>query len=173
MKTISKKKKIIIYIMISIMIITIVGIASTYAFFLVETHTTGKTEVDINADPIIDLTSNTLELSISPSKKGNEYLFSVEIVNGEEVTNASMQYDLEFQSLGNLPLEFELYEQSDEEEVNNLLVENGKATNVLRLNSEKYKTEYKLKVNWKENSNSYLYSETIDYVKIILESSQA
>ena len=126
------------------------------------------------ASSIINLTSENSELGIeiNPVQNENIYMFKVDNTDNEKKSEISMEYILKIQSNNNLPLEFELYENEDTEEKNNLLEGNGNVTEKIVFKWNEDPHNYKLKIKWKENENSYLYAQTIDYVQVVLESVQ-
>lgn len=164
------------------LITTIIVTALTLSKY--ETTTAGNDNAVV-AIPIISLSvsqSNTSNIKISPNIKEQEYIISVS--NTEELirTEVAMEYTLTVKSLGNLPLEFELYECEYDESTKglqetgvNLFTENGSSTSSIKIDIENDTTQnYKLKIKWQENSDStsYKYSNTLDYVQIVLDSNQ-
>lgn len=128
------------------------------------------------ATAIMNLSSemSVIPVSVSPLEKEKEYIFKVSNIEEEKSSEVSMEYTLKIENLGNLPLDFELYTYDEEKIGNsNLLVGNGNITDKIemKLNDEGIHT-YKLKIKWREGENSYLYSQTIDYVRLVLKATQ-
>jgi len=162
------KKSLIPKLLFVYFITTIFAVALSFSSYKTTLAGTSGSKVAV---PVINLSSDTLGISISSEIKEKSYLFDVENSKDGQKSEVSMQYILEIQTLGNLPLEFELYEVSDSQETTNLL-NNSNVTDVIVMDLNEDTHSYKLKIKWKENETSYLYSRTIDYVKVVLDSSQ-
>ena len=65
--------------------------------------------------------------------------------------------------------EFELYKNGKPDDVN--LLTNNK-TQSIKLNLNDEEQEYKLKIKWNQENRNYQYAKVIDYVQIVLNSSQ-
>ena len=126
----------------------------------------------IVAVPVMDLSTNTISLNINPIDEEKIYTFSVANIKDKQQSEVSMKYTIQIQSLENLPLEFELYAETDTRREKNLLSGNGKITDPIVMGLEEEKHTYNLKIKWRELEDSYLYSQTIDYVQIVLNSEQ-
>ena len=123
------------------------------------------------ATPIINLEENILDIKISPNDEEKNYIFKVSNKEGDRTSEASMQYTLEIKNANNLPIEFELYNYKNGIADNtNLLEDNKTKTIPLKLNDEEH--EYQLKIKWNKEDRDYQYSRVIDYVQIILNSTQ-
>lgn len=167
-KKLSSRKIVLLFILTTIVIVlqTISKFRSSVA-----TNSTAKV-----AYPAIDLTSNQiLETSINPDSTEKEFVFSVKNSNDENKTQVTMQYNIQIETLSNLPLEFELYTYNNETKgETNLLKENGNITDNFIFNDfvNDELNKYKLIIKWKEKETDYRYSNTIDYVRIKVNSEQ-
>ena len=121
------------------------------------------------AVPIINLTVNVLDIKMNPNDKEKEYVFKVSNKDENKTSEVSMEYTLEIKNTNNLPLEFELYKNGNTEDVN--LLTNNK-TQSIKLNLNDEEQEYKLKIKWNQENRNYQYAKVIDYVQIVLNSSQ-
>ena len=93
--------------------------------------------------------------------------------NKEEnkTSEVAMEYTLEINNANNLPVEFELYSCKSGVTDNTNLLDNNKTSKIkLGLNDEEQ--EYKLKIKWNQENKNYQYAKVIDYVQIVLNSSQ-
>ena len=136
-----------------------------------QSTTAGSDNIKV-ASPVIMLSSNTLQIKINPIEAEQEYLFQVSNSDEEKRSEVSMKYTLEIKTLSNLPLDFELYQIGSEE---NLLEGNGNTTKEITMylnEDEKVINEYRLKIKWREEENSYKFSNVADCVQIVLNSTQ-
>jgi len=149
-------------------ITTIIVSIISFSRYKTSVATDAKSKVAV---PIIELNAenSVLPINISPSQSENIYTFKVANNDGENESEVSMEYTLQINSLGNLPLDFELYNQENENV--NLLNEN-KLTETIQLNVGEEPHIYNLKIKWKEDRKSYEYSQTIDYIQVVLKSQQ-
>ncbi|MBR1802456.1 MAG: hypothetical protein IJ777_00540 [Clostridia bacterium] len=159
--------KLILFSIITTMIVTVLT-SSRY-----ESSTASSDNAKV-AVPVINLSSNTLDLSINPNTDEKEYVFKVTNTEDEKQTEVTMEYAIQIKSLGNLPLEFELYQYEDGVLGNtNLLSGNGSITNFIKMGlNEKIEHTYMLKIKWRQTEKSYQYNKTIDYVQVVLDSKQ-
>lgn len=128
------------------------------------------------AYPILNLSAETsvIPVSISPAQSEHTYTFSVSNKETDKESQVSIEYTIQIESLENLPLEFELYTYDNEElGSENLFSGNVKVTDKIqiKINSDNTHT-YQLKINWREGETSYLNSQTIDYIQIVVDSNQ-
>ena len=123
------------------------------------------------AVPIINLEENTLDININPNDLEKEYVFKVSNKEEDKISEVAMEYTLEINNANNLPVEFELYSCKSGVTDNTNLLDNNKTSKIkLGLNDEEQ--EYKLKIKWNQESKNYQYAKVIDYVQIVLNSSQ-
>lgn len=130
--------------------------------------------LDIQASDIL-----TLKMNPNSPNCSQEFNFEVSNENGDgEKNEVSLLYTIEIENVANLPLNFTIYkfnEETKEYEVINMTsnITEQFEMNVNEINNHKYK----LKIDWKTNTenvayDSYKYSKTMDYVKIIVNAIQ-
>ena len=167
-KKLNSRKIVVLFI-----VTTIIIVFQTISKFKSSVATNSTARV---AYPAIDLTSSQiLETSINPNSAEKEFVFSVKNSNGVNKTQVTMKYNIQIETLSNLPLEFELYTYDNEKMgTTNLLNGNGKKTNEFILSDfdNDEKNTYKLKIKWKDGATDYRYNNTIDYVRIRVNSEQ-
>lgn len=123
------------------------------------------------AVPIINLEENVLDVKINPTDTEKNYVFKVSNKEEDKKSDVSMQYTLEVKNTNNLPLEFELYNYANGGiDGENLLSDNKTQAIPLKLNNGEQ--EYQLKIKWNQENKNYQYAKVIDYVQIVLNSSQ-
>lgn len=123
------------------------------------------------AVPIINLEENVLDVRINPTDTEKDYVFKVSNKEEDKKSEVSMQYTLEIKNTNNLPLKFELYNYANGAIVGEKLLSNNKTQIIpLKLNDEEQ--EYQLKIKWNQENKNYQYAKVIDYVQIVLDSSQ-
>ena len=123
------------------------------------------------AVPIINLEENVLDVRINPTDTEKDYVFKVSNKEEDKKSEVSMQYTLEIKNTNNLPLKFELYNYANGAIVGENLLSNNKTQIIpLKLNDEEQ--EYQLKIKWNQENKNYQYAKVIDYVQIVLDSSQ-
>lgn len=123
------------------------------------------------AVPIINLEENTLDININPNDLEKEYVFKVSNKEEDKISEVAMEYTLEINNANNLPVEFELYSCKSGVTDNTNLLDNNKTSKIkLGLNDEEQ--EYQLKIKWNQENKNYQYAKVIDYVQIVLNSSQ-
>lgn len=167
----SKYMPILIFLGIITTIIVTTLTLSKYETSMAESSST-KTAI-----PVMDVSSNVIQLEINPIEQENIYTekiynFSVSNNKAGQESEVSMEYTIQIESLANLPLEFELYTQEDVQETNNLFKDNGSVTETIQIKLGEEPHTYKLKIKWREGENSYLYNQTIDYIRIVMNSNQ-
>ena len=134
-----------------------------------------RTALGSKATVIIGNPKTTLsdEIELTDLKPGNSITsnFKVRNFEKENKSDINMIYTIKLETGNYLPLKFEL-KKIENGEVNgdNLLSNN--VTQEFEMATEKYEQEYQLTVSWDSEEKNYLYSNEIDYVKIILESYQ-
>ena len=106
-KKLNSRKIVVLFI-----VTTIIIVFQTISKFKSSVATNSTARV---AYPAIDLTSSQiLETSINPNSAEKEFVFSVKNSNGVNKTQVTMKYNIQIESLSNLPLEFELYTYDNE-----------------------------------------------------------
>lgn len=125
--------------------------------------------------------NNIINIPIEPVEPNNSQEFYFEISNETEnkkKNEVTLKYNIELENMANLPLEFKLYKYNeDSTEYDELRLNSNVTDNINISASDKINHKYKLELKWKkntENSNydSYKYSKTIDYIKIIVNAAQ-
>ena len=155
-------------------------LVTTFTLSKFESSIAGQSHTKVAAS-VMQLTADNpvIPIEVSPIKQDTIYEFRVSNTDGSQQSEVSMEYTLEIQSIGNLPLEFALYTyEGDNIGTTNLLTESGstadnsKTTLITMPHDTKNPHRYRLHIQWKEGENSHLYSHTIDYVRLILHSTQ-
>ena len=89
-----------------------------------------------------------------------------------------LKYTIELENMANLPLELKLYKYNESSSTYGEVQLNANVSTeeVMKAN-EQIDNRYKLEIKWKENTqnaeyDSYKYSKTIDYIKIIVNAVQ-
>lgn len=175
------KYKTIFLLIISIFLIF--GFGITYSFF--NTNNTGKVNQKIATFVFNAKEIDKLELPILDLNPGeyNEYLFSVNNVKNEKISNVTIEYQMTIKTYHLVPLTIELYRMTENSE--NLLMtcdENYSRNekNELICNSQieelNYKeakeNKYKLKVSFPSEYSDSIYSGLVDYIDIEIKSWQ-
>lgn len=167
----SKKLKITLDKLVFLCIVTTIIVATiSLSKFKTIIATSSNAKVAV---PIIDLSSTSLKVSITPLEE-KTYTFSVTNNKDGRKSETAMEYTLQIKSLSNLPLEFELYTYDNSEKgENNLLSGSGKITDKIQMNIEENVLHtYQLKIKWKTDELDYRYSQVADYIQIVLNSNQ-
>lgn len=168
----NRKNKLLLF---AVIITTI--IVATFAISKYQSTLASKSGT-MTAIPVISLTSNTLNvnLEIDPISKEQDYIFQVSNYNDdlENISEVTMQYNLQIKTLNILPLEFELYNYDEEnnEMIGEDLLTNSKSDNITIGFGEKEIRTYILKIKWKDDDKNYLYSKEIDCLQLVLNSEQ-
>ena len=167
------KKSVIDKLLIATIITTI--IVTILSFSKYNATIAGNTNAKV-AVPVITFEEKTaiFDITASPSMATKEYIFYVSNSGESLKTDTTMTYTIGVESLGNLPLEFELYTYENETcGDTNLFKSNGKITDKINMGlSEKITHPYILKISWSENQKSYKFSKVADYVQIVVNSEQ-
>lgn len=114
------------------------------------------------------------EVNLKSLKPGSSITSNFKVKNYEEnsVSDVIMIYTIKIETGKYLPLEFEIKKVNNGEVENqNLLMQNN-STLEIEMPAEKYEQEYQITVKWADTEKNYLYSDEIDYVKIIVDSYQ-
>lgn len=164
-----KNKRLFVAVIITSMMIIIMAISKYKT-----TKALKDTDTKI-ATPIVTFTLKELEIQLDPTHKEKTYEFEVSNYNEQTESEVSMNYNIEIETAGNLPITFELYDydENGNQNTSNLLAINGNMTQDKKLEvGSKTKDKYILKMIWNENETNYLYSKEIDFVNVKLNSEQ-
>ena len=127
------------------------------------------------------ISTDKIELTIDNIVPGDieEYEFSVTNTVDKKASDVMIEYQITLKTLNSMPVFYELYygdqvvmtcDGSAERDEKNLLT---CAAPIKKLNVGKVeKHDYKLKVNFPEQYNSYVYADLIDFVDIHIDSWQ-
>lgn len=167
-------------ILLAITILTIV-LAAYISFAKYKNVATGSSEGRVAKYALGITTNNIINVPITPATPNNRQDFYFELTNKDEnnkKNEVTLKYTIELENKANLPLEFKLYKYD----------ENNAEYSEVQLNANVSKEEamradetinhkYKLEIKWKENTqnaeyDSYKYSKTIDYIKVIVNAVQ-
>ena len=112
-----------------------------------------------------------------------EYLFSVTNSREDVISDVTVEYQLSIKTYHFMPLEIELYQVNEEEDIlfgtcdeksarnsSNELVCNMPISTLI--NSKKQSDDYKLKIIFPKEYNDVVYSNLVDYLNIEIESWQ-
>ena len=122
-------------------------------------------------------TNNIISIPVAPVEPNNIQEFYFEL-NNEEENEVTLKYNIELENMANLPLEFKLYKYNENSTEYDELKLNSNVTDDISISaSDKINHKYKLEIKWKENTensnyDSYKYSKTIDYIKIVVNAVQ-
>lgn len=122
------------------------------------------------------LNDSEINVPINGIKPNSSQDFYFEITNNKnEVT---LKYTIELENMANLPLDFILYRYDENTYEYKEIKLNANVTEEFEMNAkDRINHKYKVKVKWKDNTmnlsfDSYKYSKTIDYLKIIVSAIQ-
>ena len=113
------------------------------------------------------------EINLDELRPGESITTNFRITNSEKEKTSDVQmiYTIAIETGNYLPLKFDLKKIENGESVgSNLLNEGG--TEEIEMPKNKYDQEYQLTITWDNSEKNYLYSDEIDYVKIIMNSYQ-
>jgi len=168
------KINLIVIGIVSIIISTIFTFNSSNSRYIGEI----KTEDQVLAIPVITLSNNMQSYSIENMLPGDEqeYLFQVSNVEGQQNNEILLSYCFKITKQSEIPLEIEIYEvlaNGTEQKImiNDNISENINM-NVVSLESDKVTKNYKLKIIWPENDNSFEYAGQIINMNVTLEATQ-
>lgn len=100
--------------------------------------------------------------------------FHISTFKDGEYAETKVNYWFEFETAGNLPFTFDIYDGSG-----NRLLQQGLAANTksnvfeLDLMPTGYRRPHRVKINWPVNKNDAKYAELVDYVKVKVHMEQA
>lgn len=124
------------------------------------------------ANPILTLSNNTMSYSIDNMLPGEEkvYNFSVSNVEDGKINEVLLDYTFKIDVGNELPLTVEIYDVTQGE--TKLELTNGKTKKIrMEYGTEKV-NEYKLKIKWDSNKNSYEYTNKKAVCNVTLEAEQ-
>lgn len=113
------------------------------------------------------------EIDLDKLKPGESITSNFRITNSEneKTSDVQMIYTIAIETGNYLPLKFDLRKIENGEAIgDNLLNEGG--TEEIEMPKSKYDQEYQLTITWDNNEKNYLYSDEIDFVKVIMNSYQ-
>ena len=167
-------------ILLAIAVVTII-LAAYYSSAKYKTETVGNSEGRVAACVLGITTDNIIDIPITPVAPDNSQEFFFEIINQDEnkkKNEVTLKYTIELENMANLPLEFKLYKYNESSSTYGEVQLNANVSTeeVMKAN-EQIDNRYKLEIKWKENTqnaeyDSYKYSKTIDYIKIIVNAVQ-
>ena len=170
-----KKKILIITAVVTIIIATYIS----YAKYT--TSAAGNSGGRVAKYTLEMATNNIINVPITPVTPNNSQEFYFELTNKEEnqrKNEVTLKYTIEIENMANLPLEFKLYKYNENStEYEELKLNANVSENVTMKADEEENHKYKLEIKWKENTqsteyNSYKYSKTMDYIKLIVNAVQ-
>lgn len=159
--------------------IACVIISTIFTFNVTSSRYIGKisSDDDIIARPILTLSNNQQSFSIDNMLPGDEkeILFSVSNVEENQTNEVLLDYYFKINSQTEIPLKFEIYDITGDEEILLQMIDNVTENNQMKTvasETDKVTKDYKLKIIWNVNDNSYEYAgKTIKY-DVILEGIQ-
>lgn len=187
-----KKEKLIIFILIGIIIISIITfLVMSMTFSKYQTNITGNVASNI----AFYLTKTDYQIqqinltTVEPRKDPYVYTFSVSNIDGAKVSDVDVNYVLKIVTTTNLPLTFALYmnESYDSNSSTNLISsgntevsadEYGTYFQTITMPSESllYATpktnNYTLLIYYDEDENSAKYQDTVESIRLVIESEQ-
>ena len=125
-------------------------------------------------------TNNELAVPINKIRPNNSQEFYFEIVNEENNSKneVTLKYTIELENKANLPLVFILYKYDENTSEYKEVKLSANVTEEFEMNvKNEVNHKYKVNVKWKDNTtdsnyDSYKYSKTIDYLKVIVNAVQ-
>lgn len=169
----STKRNLIFFSVAGIIISTI------FTFNLSNSRYMGQISSDENAlaIPIITLSNNTQTYSVTNMLPGDikEYEFSVSNVDKDNSNEVLMEYYFKINMETSIPLEVRLYEIINETEQEIPITSNvteKMQMNIVENKADKITRNYKLKIIWNTNNNSYEYAGKQIVCNIVLEALQ-
>ena len=163
-------------ILLAITVITII-LAAYFSFAKYNGSTAGSSEGRVAKYALGITTDNVINVPITPVTPNNSQEFNFELTNKDE-NEVTLKYTIELENMANLPLEFKLYKYNENTtEYDEIQLNANVSTEELMKADETINHKYKLDIKWKENTqsaeyDSYKYSKTIDYIKLIVNAVQ-
>ena len=151
---------------------TIITTVLTLSKYKSTTEGTSNTKI---AFPSVELNSaRIIETELNPDITEKQYIFSVSNKTEEKRTEVTMKYNIQINTLSDLPLQFELYTYNNNQKgETNLLQGNGNTTDYINFSFDEDKeNQYMLVIKWNQAEKDYRYNNTIDYIQICANSVQ-
>ena len=165
-------------ILLAITVVTII-LAAYFSLAKYNGATAGSSEGRVAKYALGITTDNVINVPITPATPNNSQEFYFELTNKEEKKNeVTLKYTIELENMANLPLEFKLYKYNESNTSYEALSLNANVSEEREMKAdETINHKYKLDIKWKENTqsaeyDSYKYSKTIDYIKLIVNAVQ-
>lgn len=175
-----KLNKVTLLVILVVLLVFLIPI--TYSRFENKLNTNAKIDA---AFYVVDTKSEVKDIKLGdivPSDNAYEYNFTVSNFNDKGRSEVNLEYTLIIKTTTNLPLSYELYMNSDE---NNILIseeivkdEYGTYFNVMKTNKEifNYKdnktNSYKLKVKFPKVYDSFDYQDIVEAIFLEVDSKQ-
>ena len=145
--------------------IVCIFISSRFTFNLSTSRYMGQitAEENILAIPILTLTNNTQGYTVTNMLPGDEqeFEFSVSNVDGEQTNEVLLSYYFKINMETEIPLEVKIYDISESEE-KELQITNNETEkmqmNIVEKETDKITKNYRLKITWNAQNNSYEYA---------------
>lgn len=123
---------------------------------------------------------STVNIPITDIKPNSSQEYYFEIINEEngKKNEVTLEYTIELENIANLPLEFTMYKYNEETKQYEEIKLNANITDKIKMMADESKNhKYKIEIKWKDNNgeatyDSYKYSKTLDYIKIIVNAKQ-
>ncbi len=165
-------------ILLAITVVTII-LAAYFSLAKYNGATAGSSEGRVAKYALGITTDNVINVPITPATPNNSQEFYFELTNKEEKKNeVTLKYTIELENMANLPLEFKLYKYNENTtEYDEIQLNTNVSEEIVMKADERINHKYKLDTKWKENTqsteyDSYKYSKTIDYIKLIVNAVQ-
>ncbi len=174
-----EKKKTKISLLI-ILIVTTIMLATFYSLSRYKTTGAGSSTGRV-AQHILGIEKdNTINLPMQNIKPGSsqDYYFEITNEENEKKNEVTLEYTIELENKANLPLEFTMYRYNEKTTEYEEIKLSANITEKIRMEvNEEKNHKYKIEIKWKENTekatyDSYKYSKTLDYIKIIVNAEQ-
>ena len=165
-------------ILLAITVVTII-LAAYFSLAKYNGATAGSSEGRVAKYALGITTDNVINVPITPATPNNSQEFYFELTNKEEKKNeVTLKYTIELENMANLPLEFKLYKYNENTtEYDEIQLNTNVSEEIVMKADERINHKYKLDTKWKEHTqsteyDSYKYSKTIDYIKLIVNAVQ-
>lgn len=170
------KKKILFTITVLTIILT-----AYFSFAKYNGATAGSSEGRVAKYTLGITTNNVINVPITPVTPNNSQELYFELTNKDEKekkNEVTLKYTIELENMANLPLEFKLYKYNQNTtKYDEIQLNTNVSEEIVMKADERINHKYKLDAKWKENTqsikyDSYEYSKTIDYIKLIVNAVQ-
>lgn len=167
-------------ILLAITVVTII-LATYFSFAKYNGSAVGSSEGRVAKYALGITTDNVINVPITPVTPSNSQEFYFELTNKDEnnkKNEVTLKYTIELENMANLPLEFKLYKYNENTtEYDEMQLNANVLTAEVMKADETINHKYKLEIKWKENTesteyDSYKYSKTIDYIKLVVNAVQ-